>query len=789
MMKDISNNSNGLDFTGERYLPEVHGNIELEHLHRYLLAKQVVVGKTVLDIASGEGYGSAMLAQSAHRVTGVDISQEAVSHAQRKYQAENLEFRVGPCSAIPLGDASVDMVVSFETIEHHDEHEAMMREIKRVLRPDGVMIISSPDKLEYSDKPGYRNPYHIQELYRDEFRKLLDLYFKNHSIYGQRVVYGSAIFLENGISTVESYELSSNALSAIAGVPYPVYLIAVASDAELPVLGSGILEQPVNETDLVKGWTGAVAERDAQLAKLNQAMAERDDQIVRLQSQMADIYASTSWRVTSPLRAVKSTLMSSAANGRPKILSRVARSFWFNNLLRRTYRTLPLPWHVKQQLKRIYLRLLGASKIENKQSFQLAQSSDALPVLVALANQFRANERWILIIDARIPTPDQDSGSVRMSAILRLLQEMGFSITFASDSEDYLPHQQDALKERGIHVLQGRHAAQHHLATEGGKYHFVLLSRPETAFHYLPYVRAYALYSNIIYDMVDLHWVRFEREMEISGDRNLPSVIEHFRRIELLNSTCADLVLAITEEEKDRLLVERPNAKVAVLPNIHEIYPPKTSFTKRRGLLFIGGFWHKPNEDAVIFFVNDILPSLINKIPDLIFYIIGSNMPASVTSLRSANVSPLGFVPDVAPYFESCRVFVAPLRFGAGMKGKVGQSMSHGLPIVATTIGAEGMGLRHETDILIADEPQDFANSVNQLYCDEILWRKLSYNGLAHVEANYSLVTTRKRMVDIFSLTQNESVPTNEWLKSDHPANSTYPARATDQAVTREVAR
>jgi glycosyltransferase involved in cell wall biosynthesis len=150
----------------------------------------------------------------------------------------------------------------------------------------------------------------------------------------------------------------------------------------------------------------------------------------------------------------------------------------------------------------------------------------------------------------------------------------------------------------------------------------------------------------------------------------------------------------------------------------------------------------------------------------------------------------LGFVPDVAPYFESCRVFVAPLRFGAGMKGKVGQSMSHGLPIVATKIGAEGMGLRHETEILIADGSQDFANSVNRLYSDEILWRKLSHNGLAHVEANYSLVTSRKRMADIFSPTQSESVfPANEWPKGGHPANSTYPALSVEQSVTREVAR
>ncbi len=250
------------------------------------------------------------------------------------------------------------------------------------------------------------------------------------------------------------------------------------------------------------------------------------------------------------------------------------------------------------------------------------------------------------MIDLRIPTPDQDSGSVRMFAILRLLQEIGFRITFVSDSEKHLPHYQKGLEKQGINVLHGSDAAHSHLAATGGKYHFVLLSRPEMAFQYLPYVRAYALYSKVIYDTVDLHWVRFEREMLISGDRTLLDVIAQFRRIELFNTACADLVLAITEEEKNRLLIEQPDAKVTVLPNIHEILSPKNTFPQRRGLLFIGGFWHKPNEDAVIFFAKNILPRITEKIPDLVFYIIGSNMPASVKSLRSANVKPLGFVAE-----------------------------------------------------------------------------------------------------------------------------------------------
>ncbi|MDD5630721.1 MAG: class I SAM-dependent methyltransferase, partial [Methylococcales bacterium] len=271
-----------MEFTGERFVPEVHGNIELEHLHRYLFACKVVEGKTVLDIASGEGYGSAMLAQTAYKVTGVDISQEAVSHAQAKYQIKNLDFRLGSCSAIPLEDASVDVVVSFETIEHHVEHEAMMQEIKRVLRPGGVLVISSPDKLEYSEKPGFSNPHHVKELYRDEFIKLLDLHFINHRISGQRVVYGSAIFIEDSIGPVESYELVDNALSAISGVSHAVYLVAVASDAELPCLSSGVLEQPIEDTELTRFWRELMAERDGQIHNLTQTLGERDGQIVGL---------------------------------------------------------------------------------------------------------------------------------------------------------------------------------------------------------------------------------------------------------------------------------------------------------------------------------------------------------------------------------------------------------------------------------------------------------------------------------------------------------------------------
>ena len=188
-MKNKSNlqTTSELSFTGERYTPETSGQVQLEHLHRYAIAKELVVGKKVLDIACGEGYGSSILSTSAKKVTGVDISEYAIKHAKSKYKKKNLEFLLGSCSSIPLDDNSVDIVVSFETIEHHDQHEAMMAEIVRVMTAKGLLIISSPNKLEYSDIPAYSNPYHVKELYREELIKLLGNYFSTKLIGGEHL--------------------------------------------------------------------------------------------------------------------------------------------------------------------------------------------------------------------------------------------------------------------------------------------------------------------------------------------------------------------------------------------------------------------------------------------------------------------------------------------------------------------------------------------------------------------------------------------------------------------------
>lgn len=185
-----------LEFTGERLttgLEAVHGVIE--HLHRYALAQKIVKNKVVLDIASGEGYGSFLLSKSAAKVIGVDIDEKSINHAKVKYaSSKNIEFNVGSTDAIPLEDNSVDVVISFETIEHHDKHDLMMKEISRVLKIDGILLISSPEKSIYSERDP-NNPFHIKELTLTELNDLLKRNFKNVELFNQRFVIGSLIHL------------------------------------------------------------------------------------------------------------------------------------------------------------------------------------------------------------------------------------------------------------------------------------------------------------------------------------------------------------------------------------------------------------------------------------------------------------------------------------------------------------------------------------------------------------------------------------------------------------------
>lgn len=282
-----------MEFTGERYVPTEQGRIRLEHYHRYAVVLDIVSGKTVLDVACGEGYGSSLMSDVALSVVGVDISVDAVQHATNEYaHRRNLEFCQGSAAALKFADASFDVVVSFETIEHLSEQAEMLAEIRRVLRDDGMLVISSPNRPVYSEESGEHNEFHVKELDFYEFNALLKAQFPLTQYYGQRIMMGSVIQpLEGGDSAYQAWHDDGESIKPKMGrLSSPVYYMALCSvnkSTQLPTLGSSVVYP--DKLDLVKHYVGfakwaqaldiTIAEREQQLQTLTGSLGERDGQL------------------------------------------------------------------------------------------------------------------------------------------------------------------------------------------------------------------------------------------------------------------------------------------------------------------------------------------------------------------------------------------------------------------------------------------------------------------------------------------------------------------------------
>jgi GT2 family glycosyltransferase/SAM-dependent methyltransferase len=250
----------------------IEGQIEFEHYHRYCFARDLCDGCDVLDVASGEGYGAAMLASVARSVVGVEIDTAAVAHAQTNYRMPNLRFLHGDALELPLVDSSVDVVVSFETLEHLSDQTRFIHEVRRVLRPGGLFVVSTPDRAVYSAPGSDPNPYHVLELTESEFRSLLDISFAHNRVLSQRPVLGS-VLAANSISQWRTYERrGSKTIEATNGLARAHYLIAVASDEALPDVFSSVYVDRRCVHDVVQDALH-LPEIEAQLAEL---VHERD---------------------------------------------------------------------------------------------------------------------------------------------------------------------------------------------------------------------------------------------------------------------------------------------------------------------------------------------------------------------------------------------------------------------------------------------------------------------------------------------------------------------------------
>jgi SAM-dependent methyltransferase len=235
--------SKPLQFTGERFTPECVREIWYEHFHRYVLAGELATGKRVLDAACGEGYGSAHLARTAKTVIGVDVSEDAISHASERYLADNLEFQAADGCNLPFGDNEFECIVSFETLEHLEDQSGLLKEFRRVLEPDGFLLISSPDKAVYSDRHQNENEFHVRELYRDELEALLAEQFPARRLLRQKLVFHSAIWSEEANPQVVFHQSENGRIAALENPGHEaMYYIAIcaANAASLPAPGRGL---------------------------------------------------------------------------------------------------------------------------------------------------------------------------------------------------------------------------------------------------------------------------------------------------------------------------------------------------------------------------------------------------------------------------------------------------------------------------------------------------------------------------------------------------------------------
>ena len=384
------------------------------------------------------------------------------------------------------------------------------------------------------------------------------------------------------------------------------------------------------------------------------------------------------------------------------------------------------------------------------------------------ADQNRSKDRGIskrvLVADARVLCPDQDSGSLRMLNLLLIFQQLGFKVTFLPANRLRHSPYTERMQELGIECLYAPFLGdiRDFLKEREGEFDLIVLSRMEIGEQMLDACLECAPSTPVVFDTVDLHFLRGQREANLHQSSTKRDDAESVRRRELGIAARCDAVIVVSPYEKEVLESELPESHIAIVSNIHEVREPVKSFDGRKDFVFIGGFEHPPNVDAMLWFCTKIMPHVAAEIPDARLHIIGSKMPAAVRDLAAENVIAHGYVEDVEPFFHSCVLSVAPLRYGAGVKGKVNQSMSYGVPVVATTIAAEGMHLIAGESVLIADEPAEFAAHIVRLHCDPSLWNRLSQAGQQNVRDYFSFDAARRRLCALSDKLRLRSTTVNE---------------------------
>ena len=379
----------------------------------------------------------------------------------------------------------------------------------------------------------------------------------------------------------------------------------------------------------------------------------------------------------------------------------------------------------------------------------------------------------ILVVHDHFPMPDRASGELRLFTMLQILAKAHQTYFLAIDrdgSTDSLNLEEVAryrsqVSDSGIEVLE-QSIAQ---ALRTDQYDLIIFEFFNIAKPYLRQARFFQPLARIVVDSVDVHFQRLQAKAILSGLSEDGLMAKQTKSDEMAVYSACDAVIGVSEDDRAALMAEHSLLQVAVIPNIHSIVENMSIHSGNADtLVFVGGFRHHPNVDAMLFFCQDVLPIIMQAKPTVKVKVIGSWPPKEITDLQSDVVDVLGYVNNVTPYLLNSDISIAPLRYGAGMKGKVGEAMAHGLPVVSTSVGSEGFGLTPDENILIGDNPHDFANQVIKLLSDASLREKISVNGRDFISKHYSVASVTNRLLEsvewMLSLPVRK-LPLSKWLK------------------------
>ncbi len=395
-------------------------------------------------------------------------------------------------------------------------------------------------------------------------------------------------------------------------------------------------------------------------------------------------------------------------------------------------------------------QITNQKKFRERWATALAQShpSPALKADMDAAARHRAALQ-VLIIDAHTPTPDRDSGSVRMLELMNLLGEQGCALTFFCQGLSHDGRYTEALQRAGVEAWWQPwiKSVPHWLKEHGRRFDAIVVSRHYVLAPLLPLLRECAPQAQIVFDTVDLHFLREQRAAEHAGEPARKQAAARTRETELALIRQADMTWVVSPFEKTLLHELEPRARIEVVSNIHRVFPDTPGFSERRDLVFVGSYRHPPNVDAARWLAEEIFPLIRKQRPDIGLHLVGGDAPEAVRALgQREGIVYHGHVADLDGLLDRTRIGLAPLRFGAGIKGKINQSLARGLPMVASSCAVEGMDLQDGVAVLTADSAEPFAQAVLRLYDDAIVWNRLRAEGFANTRRNFSRDAARRTL-------------------------------------------